>query len=39
VFITARCWSSPDAKAPLNDGQNIHKNIVPIKKTKEKTGF
>ena len=29
VFMTARCWSSPRAKALLNEGQNIHKNIVP----------
>ena len=29
VLMTARCWSSPGARAELNDGQYNHRNTVP----------
>ena len=29
VLMTARCWSSPGARAELNDGQYSHRNTVP----------
>jgi hypothetical protein len=29
-LTTVLCYWAPTANAPLNDGQNIHKNILPI---------
>ena len=38
VLRMARCWSSPGARAALNDGQNNHRNTVPENMGKIKTG-
>ena len=35
VLITARCWSSPGARAELNDGQYNQRNTVPVIKVME----
>ena len=39
VLRMARCWSSPGARAALNDGQNNHRNTVPESMEEIKTGI